>query len=267
MNDLSSILLTPSSQYSLNESLKQSKTYSFESGTTQTIGTKSVPSIIIDISYDNISQVEYDRIESAYQNNHSNTFLVNMESNLDIRLLYGKINNGVFAFGDYNFQTSISQMNSSEKRYTGKVTIITSVIFNYVEFQDIYNVPSFYSPNITTNTDFMNVLDLISPQKVSYGYELNRRFSNIGQSLSTQRDLGNSKRTWKLEFLCQESEWIELITFFRKKGGIGTFGIPKEGYFLDNTQLINARFKKDSFNHQKLIGGIYMISFEIIEVK
>ena len=80
--------------------------------------------------------------------------------------------------------------------------------------------------------------------------------------------MGNNKRTWKVEFVCQESEWIELITYFRKKGGINPFGMPKEGYFISNDQeLINAQFKRDSFSHQKVIGNVYLVNFEMIEVK
>jgi len=271
MNELTSELIGTNNDkifnISLNETLKQSRTFDFESGKVQTIGNKSIPSIIIDLVYRDISQAQYDEIETAYQNNHSNTFLIDLGQNLDIRLLYNLPNNGVFTFGEYGFETSINQMNASEKRYTGKITIITSVIFNYTQFQDIYNQPSSYTPKITTNEDFLNVLDLISPQKVIYGYELNKRFTNLGQSTSTQRDLGNNKRTWKLDFLCQESEWIELITFFRKKGGLGLFGIPKEGYFKSGEDLINARFKDDNCSHQKMIGNVYLASFEIIEVK
>ena len=254
---------------SLNESLKQSRTFDFESGTTQTIGNKSVPSIIVDLSYNAIDQATYQSLESSYQNNHSNTFLIDLGEDIDPRILYDLPNNGVWAFSNFSFDTSIQLMNKSEKRYSGKITIITSVLFNYVQFQELYNQPSSYSANITTDTSFLDVLDLISPQKVSYSYELNKLFKNSGQSVSTQRDLGNSKRTWKLEFFCQQAEWIELITYFRKKGGINPFGMPEEGYFIaGGTQnLINARFMKDSFRHQILLNNVYTVSFEMIEVK
>ncbi len=268
MNDLTNSLLTPSANISLDESLKQSKTITFESGLTQTIGTKSVPSLIIDLDYRNISQEEYDIIDGAYQQNHSNTFLLDFGENLDPRILFNRVDNGVYVFGNFNFSTSINQMNGSEKRYSGKITLITSVIFNYVQFQDIFNQPSSYSPNVSTNTDFVTILSEINPQSVDYNYELNRKFTNQGKSVSTQIDLGNNKKKWKLKFLCEESEWILLITFFRKKGGINLFGMPKEGYYYSNTQqLINARFEKDSFKHQKIIGGVYSIEFDIVEEK
>ena len=268
MNDLTNPLLGNEFNISLNESLKQSRTFNFESGLVQTIGNKSVPSVVVDLQFRSISQVTYDALEAAYQNNHSNTFLVNLGENLDIRILYDLPNNGVWAFSNFEFETSIANMNASEKRYSGKIVIFTSVIFNYTQFQGIFNEPSNYTPTTTTDTTFLDVLDLISPQKVTYGYELNKKFQNLGQSLSTQRDLGNNKRTWKVEFVCQESEWIELITYFRKKGGINPFGMPKEGYFISNDQeLINAQFKRDSFSHQKVIGNVYLVNFEMIEVK
>ncbi len=268
MNDLTNVLIDTSFNISLNESLKQSRTFDFESGTTQTIGNKSVPSLIVDISYKNISETDYNNLESAYENNHSNTFLVDLGQSMDIRTLYDLKNNGVWAFSNISFDTSIQNMNKNEKRYTGRITIISSVMFNYSQFQKMFNEPSNYTPNQTSDESFMNVLDLISPQKVTYSYELNRQFKNLGQSVSTQKDLGNSKKTWKLEFMCQNSEWIELITFFRKKGGIKPFGMPREGYFKHQSQqIINARFKKDSFQHQKVVGNIYLVTFEVIEVK
>lgn len=268
MNDLTSPLIGNEFNLSLNESLKQSRTFDFESGLVQTIGNKSVPSIIVDIAYKNINQTVYDSLEAVYQNNHSNTFLVNLGQDLDIRILYNLPNNGVWAFSNFQFETSAQQTTSSGNLYTGKITIITSVIFNYTEFQGIFNEPSNYTPNMTTDTSFSDVLEIINPRKVIYSYQLNRKFQNLGQSLSTQRDLGNSKRTWKLEFLCQESEWIELITYFRKKGGINPFGMTKEGYFINNSQqLINAQFQRDSFTHQKMIGNLYIVNFEMVEVR
>jgi len=267
MNDLTSILIGSESSINFNESLKQSRSIDFESGLAQTIGTKSVPSIIIDIGYSNISKADYDLIDGAYQNNHSNTFLVNLGDNFDPRILYNRANNGVFVFGDFSFDIAVDQMSNNEIRYSGKITIITSVLFNYPEFANIYDEPSGYSPNITTNTDLLDILDILSPRKIKYGYELNKRFSNVGQSVSTQKDLGNSKKTWKLDFLAQEAQWLEFVTFYRKKGSIGLFGIPINGYFDTTVQLINARFQKDSLSYQKIVGNIYMISFEIIEVK
>lgn len=272
MNDLTTSLIPMAFNISFNESLKQAQTFSFESGTVQTIGNKSVPSLIIDINYQNISQAQYDAIEFAYQNNHSTTFLIDLGDSLDPRILYNRPNNGVFVFGDFNFNTSINQINASEVRYSGKISIVTSVIFNYVQFQGIFNQPSNYSPNITTNTDFTSILSSVNPQSVEYGYKLNNRFSNIGQSVSTQDDLGNTKKTWKLQFFCEESEWLELITFYRKKGGIGIFGIPTEGYLKNGQQqLINATFdtelENDSVRYQKQIGNVYSIVFNIIEVK
>lgn len=274
MNDLTEQLIGVTNSenvltISLNESLKQSRTIDFESGTTQTIGTKSIPSIIVDLQYSAISQDAYNALESAYQNNHSNTFLVDFGQDLDIRVIYNLPNNGVWVFANFEFETSIQLMNKSEKRYSGKITLITSVIFNYTQFAMIFDEPSSYSPNITDNADFTSVLDTINPQKVVYGYELNKQFKNLGRSIQTQKDLGNSKRTWKLDFFCQEAEWLELITFFRKKGGINPFGIPKEGFLIsgDSQQIINARFRQDTFSHRKLIGGVYTVNFEIIEVK
>jgi len=267
MNDLSSVLIGNEFNISFNESLKQSQSFDFESGISQTIGTKSVPMMIIDIAYRSISKSQFDEIDGSYQNNHSNTFLVNLGDNFDARILYDRPNNGVFAFGDFSFETSIDEMNKGEKRYTGKVTLITSVLFNYQEFVNMYDEPSKYNPNITTNTDFLDILDILSPQKVMYGYDLNKRFTNLGQSISTQRDLGNSKKTWKLDFLAQESQWLELLTFYRKKGSIGLFGIPEQGYYNTTDQLINVRFLKDSLSYQKVIGNVYIMSFELIEVK
>lgn len=268
MNNLTSVLLNKDANENFQESLKQSQRFNFEDGTAQTIGYKSVPSLIIDLNYRNISQEDYNAIESAYQSNHSNTFLMNFGENIDPRINYSRLNNGVFVFGDYRFSTSINQMNASEKRYSGKISLITSTIFNYNEFSNIFNEPSQYIPNTTENTDFTAVLSEINPQSVEYGYELNRRFSNLGQSVSTQIDLGNNKKKWKLRFICEESDWLLLITFFRKKGGIGLFGMPLEGYyFSNNQQLINASFEQDSFKHAKLIGGVYQIEFNIIEVK
>ena len=264
MNDLSIDLLSCDYNRSYNESSKQSQVFNFEDGSTQTIGYKSVSAITIDLVYRNISKDEFDVIDEAYQNNHSNTFLVEFSDNEDPRISYTRINNGVFAFGGYSFNISAQQKN----RYNGKITLVTSVIFNYTEFSDIFNQPSSYSANLTANQDFIDVLSEINPNSVEYGYELNKRFSNLGKSVQTQDDLGNHKKTWKLKFLCGNEDWIRLITFFRKKGTIGTFGIPEEGYFLNITQRnILARFSEDTLKHSQQIGNLYSIEFNIIEVK
>lgn len=263
MNDLTNSLLSCNYTRNYNESSKQSRVFDFEDGTTQTIGYKSVTSTTIDLTYRNISESEYQLIEQAYQNNHSNTFLLTFNENEDSRINYGA-NNGVFVFSNYSFSISAQQKN----RYNGKITLVTSVIFNYSQFSDIFNETSFYTPNETSNSDFIEVLSEINPNSVEYGYELNRRFTNLGSSLQTQEDLGNNKKTWKLKFLCGSEEWVKLITFFRKKGSIGTFGIPIEGYYTNGLQqVILARFKEDNLKHSQQIGNIYSVEFNIIEVK
>ncbi len=268
MTDLTSVLIPPSYNQSFNESSKQSMSFNFESGTAQTIGNKSISRIVIDIQYQNISEAQYQNIDASYQQNHSTTFQVNLGKNIDPRLIYGQTKNGVFAFTGFHFDTSTQSMNGHEKRYNGKVTLTTSVIFNYPEFQKLYNEPSTYSMNESSDISMHSLLDIISPHKVTYGYRLNQNKSNSGESVASQRDLKNAKKTWVLEFFCVESDWIELITFFRKKGGINPFGMPKEGYFVsENQQLIKARFANDTMPHQRAIGGVYQLTFKIEEVK
>lgn len=264
MNDLTSTLIGIESGISFNESLKQSKTFNFEDGTTQSIGYKSVPSITADITYTNISYDQFIAIETAFQNNHSNTFLVDLGSSKDARILSSRLNNGVWVFADWRFSITSQQKN----RYSGKITLVTSVIFNYTQFQDFYNEPSSYTPNVSYNEDFTNILSNINPYKVDYSYQLNKKLSNVGASISTQKDLSNNKRRWTLYFLCRSDDWLSLITFFRQKGSIGLFGMPVDGFYIDiNQQKILARFENDSFSHSQQIGGIYNISFSIIEVK
>lgn len=263
MNDLTSVLTNKAFEISYNETLKNSSNFNFENGTTQTIGTKSVPSLIIDFNCRNISKDVFLEIEKAYQNNHSNTFLCNLTSRVDPRILNYKVNNGVWVFADWNFTLNAQKKNL----YDGKFTLVSSVLFNYPEFLNIYNQPSNYIPNISTNKDFLNVLSGRNPYQVNYSYVLNKKTANIGKSISTQRDLTGNKRLWRLSFICNASEWLDLITFYRKKGAIGLFGMPVEGYYLNEKQvLINARFNTDSFKYTQQLGNIYYIDFEVIEV-
>lgn len=304
MENLTSALLVKHYNYDVEEWVKQGANVKFDSGKEQRIVGASIPAISLRISYRGLDTNEYEVIRSLYENNHSNTFIVDLDSFIDKRPEIMDINSSVWVFKEFEFTIDATSL-----LYSGTITLLTSVFFNYAQYQDLFAQSSWYTPIISQNEDFVNVLDEAPSYKVDLKYDNNALFSNIGQSARHIKNKGGLKRSWTMYWVITESQFIKLLTFYRKKSGImGTFGIPSfgtnvgivpayalDGYIINqddyvafdiiyveplyienqadyikaetSLELTLGRFMNDSFKYQKRVDGIYICQADFIEVK
>lgn len=265
MNDLTSTILQRQFSYNISEFAKQASNVVFADGTEQRISTRSSPAIRLDVQYMNISDTVFGQLRTAFEANHTRTFQLQISTPIDSRVLVGTAaNNSTWAFIDWEFEASADKPN----RYNGKISCMSSALFNYASFQALYTESSAYTANTTTNTDFETVLTTARPYRVKHSYILNGLKNNVGASLSGQKDKLNAKRSWELSWHLSEAEFVALQTFYRKKGAIlGTFGMPSKGYYNVGDTLIKARFLSDTLDYNKDVQGRYFVTAQVVEVK
>jgi hypothetical protein len=288
MLNLSTTLLAKNVNWDIGESTKQGEGVQFDSGAEQRVVRSSIPSINLSISYRGLTFAEFETLRSMYQNNHSNTFIMDLSDapsgdNLDLRRDAMGVNASVWVFKSFMFGVS-----AQDRLFHGNIELVTSVFFNYSEYQDAFAQSSSYTPSPSTDESFMDVVIDAAPQAVQLTYQNNALFSNIGKSVRHARNKGGLKRKWSLQWVLQQDDFMRLITFYRKNGGImGEFGMPDfgaeahewSGYIADDyiaddyiTGSVtdgntNARFAQDSFQFIKRVDGLYSCSADLIEVK
>jgi len=314
MNNLTSVLLSHNYHHQIEEWAKQGSSIPFDSGIEQRIVNYSVPAFELTISYRGLTYSNYKAIRDAYEANNSNTFIVDLNdeidtnyyieagtgyienqddyidqtiSVIDLRPQTMTLNSSVWAFKDFQFKVEARTL-----LYTGKITLVTSVFFNFDAYQDLFTQSSTYTQSPSTDLSFINILTDARPYAVDLKYINNAIFSNIGQSARHARNKGGLRRYWSMYWLLNESNFLKLLTFYRKNSGMmGEFGVPDYGteaglsvqYIVDDDEylenpddyvlwsgldsLSNARFQGDSFQYQKRIDGLYQCQADFIEVK
>jgi len=261
MNNLTSTLLVKHYNYDIEEWSKQGSALPFDSGREQRVVSTSIPAIHIGVSYRGLTESDYNSLRTAYEGNHSNTFICDLSSFIDKRPDFMTINSSVWAFSEFNFT-----IDAKSKLYSGKIGLVTSVFFNFTEYQDLHTETSSYTRNTSIDTSFQNVLDVAPPNQSVMSYLNNALKSNIGQSARHGKDKGGLLRTWTLSWLIDESSFIQLLTFYRKSAGImGEFGLVE--VWTTAEQNTNARFMQDSFKYNKQVNGFYVCRAEFQEVK
>ncbi len=263
MNNLTATILANHSHFEVEEWLKQGQSLDFNSGKNQRYVKTSIPSIEMQITYKNLNFAQFTDLKNAYEDNHSNTVIVDADDIHDLRPDVMGLNSSTWAFKEFRFNVKAPTI------YNGTIKLVTSVFFNYSEYQNQFSQSSSYTP-ITSNDDsFETVLNTATPYQVDYDYMSNSIFSNIGSSARHIKDKGGLRKKWTLNWLLQESQFLELLTYYRKKAGImGVFGIPEEGspYINLETGLTNAMFMTDSFKYSKRVDNMYICKADIIEV-
>jgi hypothetical protein len=233
----------------------------FDSGKEQRVVGGTIPAFEITLSYSNITLTKYSVLRYVYEHNFANTFKCLFDNKIDKRSQLMTNDAEVFMFKDFQFTADAKKPNI----ISGKITLSSSVFFNFPTYQNLFEQSSEYIPTITTDTSFINVLEDAQPNQVSYKYSNQSIMSNIGISGRHIKDKG-LKRAWSLTWFLQETDFLKLLTFYRKKSGImGEFGIPANGY--NNTEIINARFMQDSIQYQRRLDGLFQVSADFIEVK
>jgi|SaaInlLV_10m_DNA_3_1039740.scaffolds.fasta_scaffold00252_39 hypothetical protein len=226
MNDLTSILLDNHSHFDIEETVKTGSAMTFDSGKEQRVVGGSIPSFDITLTYSNITLVKYESLRSVYESNFANTFKCLFDNSIDKRSQLMTNDAEVFIFKDFQFTADAKK----PQILSGRITLLSSVFFNFSAYQDLFSQSSSYTATTTTDESFIDVLEDAQPNQVSYKYSNQSIMSNIGISGRHIKDKG-LKRAWTMTWLLEETDFIKLLTFYRKKSGImGEFGIPDRGY-------------------------------------
>lgn len=260
MNNLTTVLLTKNSRYDLDETGKQGSSVMFDSSSEQRITKYSIPSTKIIISYRGLSNAEFHALRTAFESNYANTFIMDIDSFLDTRKETMTINSTTWGFGDFQFNKYPNGC------INGEITLVTSLFFNFTEYQDMFTETSTNIIDITTDTSFKLLLQTSSPRAVTYAYQNNSLLSNIGRSQRLTKDKGGLRRVYAFQWLLAETEFLSLLKFYRKNAGImGEFGMTD--FDIDDTVLINSRFMTEDIQYVKRLDGLYETELQVIEVK
>lgn len=261
MNNLTTTLLANQRNYDIEEWAKSGKPLRFDSGKEQRVVTTSIPAISLTIDYNPLSYTDYNTLRVAYESNHASAFICDLNSFIDKRPTFMDINSATWAFSGFNFS-----IDAKTSLYVGKITLITSVFFNYAAYQDLFTQSSTYTRSTSTDTSFQLVLDDAPAYQSTLSYASNNIMSKIANSVRHTKDKGGLLRTWTLAWVLNESQVLKLVTFYRKNGGImGEFGMPET--WSSSGQITNARFVQDSLQYNKRVDGLYTCRADFIEVK
>ena len=259
MDNLTTALLTSHSRYDIDESVKQGNTVSFDSSVEQRITRYSIPSLSLTITYRGLSNAEYASIRSSFEGHYARTFLLDL-GELDLRPDLMTTNSAAWVFTDFKFNKLPAGC------INGQITILTSVFFNFTEYQDLFTESTTNTLSTSLDTTFKTLLTTTSPISVEYGYENNSLRSNIGVSARLNKDKGGLRRKYTLQWLTEESEFLALLQYYRKKSGImGEFGMTD--FDIDNDVIINSKFQDGSMSYVKRLDGLYETQLTIVEVK
>ena len=262
MNNITTTILANHNQIRVEEWTKQGSALEFNNGNNQRIVRNSVPAIEMDISYDGLTKSQFDALVTIYEANHASTVIIDADDIHDLRDTSIGLNASVWAFKEFKFNVVAPQV------YSGQIKMITSVFFNYTQYQNEFSQSSSYSPVTSSDTSFTTVLNSAQPNKIVFEYTTNINGSNIGNSARHLADKGGLRKVWELNWHLSESEFLTLLTFYRKKGGImGQFGMPPEGANgLGSGTKTNAGFMEDSFKFERLLDNRYVCKAKIVEL-
>jgi len=258
MNDLTSTLLDNHSHFDIEETVKTGSALTFDSGKEQRIVGGSIPAFEITLTYSNIHLDKYEALRGAYEANFANTFICLFDNNIDKRSQLMTDNAEVFIFKDFQFTADAQK----PLYLSGKITLLSSVFFNFSAYQDLFTQSSSYTPTVTADESFINVLEDAQPHQVTYKYSNQSIMSNIGVSGRHIKDKG-LKRAWSMTWLLEETDFLKLLMFYRKKSGImGEFGITDRGYVpheYNTIQLYSAGYFLE--NVDDYVQSDYLINY------
>lgn len=226
MNNLTTTLNAKLSGVDAEEFTKQGGLIEMTAGNVQRIAAMTMPAFTIRLRYENISTVEWLALRDVFQLNHSNTFIYEANDIHDARLQALGVNASVWAFKNWEFTAS-----AKTGRFSGVIELVSSVYFNYPEYQALATQESTYNFTESTDLTFNDLLSYISPYQVKYRYTGNSITSSIMRSNANIKDRGGLRKVWTLNWLVDEADFLELIQFYRKRGGVfSEFGMTDGGY-------------------------------------
>jgi len=258
MNDLTSILLDSHSHFDIEETVKTGNAVTFDSGKEQRVVGGSIPAFEITLTYSNITLTKYEALRGAYESNFANTFICLFDNKIDKRSQLMTDNAEVFIFKEFQFVADAKK----PLYLSGRITLLSSVFFNFTAYQELFSQSSSYTPTVTTDESFIDVLEDAQPHQVSYKYVNQSIMSNIGVSGRHIKDKG-LKRVWSMSWLLEETDFLKLLMFYRKKSGImGEFGVTDRGYVphqYNTIQLYSAGYYLD--NVDDYVQSNYLINY------
>ena len=262
MNNITSSVMANHNNIKVEEWTKYGSALEYDNGNNQRIVRNSVPALEMDISYQGLTKSQFDALVTIYQANHANTIIIDADDIHDLRDTSIGLNASVWAFKEFKFNVVAPQI------YSGHIKFISSVFFNYTAYQNKFSQSSTYSPVTSSDTSFTTILNSAQPHKVEYEYLSNSNASTIGHSARHIEDRGGLRKVWQLSWHLSESDFLVLLTFYRKKGGImGQFGMPPEGANgLGSGTKTNAMFMEDSFKFERLLDSRYTCKAKIVEL-
>lgn len=307
MNNLTAILNARLSGIDSEEYTKQGGIIEMTDGRVQRIASMTAPSFSIKLNYSNLDTDAWLSLRSAFEANHSNTFIYEASHIHDPRHDYIGDNASVWAFKGWEFSTD-----ARTRRFSGYIELVSSVYFNYAEYLALGDQLSSYEFTESSDYTFNDLLAYISPYQVKYAYLGNSLVSSVMRSTQHIKDRGGLRKKWTLNWLVDEADFLELIKFYRKRGGVFnsfgmteggyTFSVPSlymdegyvsygyavdtksqglfstymespndyvdEGYFInDFFYNLKATFSHDGFKYQKRIDGYYEVEADILEAR
>jgi len=259
MNDISSIL-QDTEKVDVEEWTRQGSAVEFNSGKQQSVVRTSIPAYELKISYKSISQSRFEALRNEYENNHANTATLDVDSLVDdLRDTGSK----TWIFSDFKFTLDGTQ------RFTGQISLISSVLFNHPQYTaGIVNASSYdQTANETTDTSFMDMLQICTPYQIVFEYLSNSLVSQIGSSVHHSKDKSGLRRRFKYSWYIQEAEFIELQKFFRKKSILGVIGITDLATFgIGGSLKKTFKVMNDSLKFTKNRDGMFKVQAEVFEV-
>tara|TARA_R110002051_G_scaffold316421_1_gene396025 strand:+ start:370 stop:1161 length:792 start_codon:yes stop_codon:yes gene_type:complete len=262
MNNITTTIMANHNNVKVEEWVKQGGALEFNNGNNQRIIANSVPALEMDVSYSGLTKAEFDALVTVYEANHASTVIVDADDIHDLRDTSIGLNASVWVFKDFKFNVIAPQV------YSGHIKLVTSIFFNYTAYQSEFSQSSSYSPVTSSDTSFTTVLNSAQPNKVEYEYVTNANASSLGQSARHISDKGGLRKMWQLSWHLSEADFLTLLTYYRKKGGImGQFGMPPEGANgLGSGTKTNASFMEDSFKFERLLDNRYVCKAKIVEL-
>ena len=262
MNNITTTIMANHNNVKVEEWVKQGGSLEFNNGNNQRIIANSVPALEMDVSYNGLTKTQFDALVTVYEANHASTVIIDADDIHDLRDTSIGLNASVWVFKDFKFNVIAPQV------YSGHIKLVTSIFFNYTAYQSEFSQSSSYSPVTSSDTSFTTVLNSAQPNKVEYEYVTNANASSLGQSARPIADKGGLRKMWQLSWHLSEADFLTLLTYYRKKGGImGQFGMPPEGANgLGSGTKTNASFMEDSFKFERLLDNRYVCKAKIVEL-
>ena len=297
MKDLTSLLLNNDItwNYKINEFLNYSNVVYFDDGTEQQNFLNNIPEYQITISYKGLSLTEYEVLRTKYEQNNTNVFKIVFPSGIDTR----EVETNVFRFEEFSFEISPGS-SISKPLFSGYVSVVSSLFFNFEDYQEQYEMNSSYNITTSTNRDFIDLIENNCLTNISHNYLNNNILTN-----RFNKDKNGLLKIISFNFLVKEEGLLELRNFYRnnlkKTFGCPALGIPKLydfyienqsdyideniyvvrdylieqddyvvklNYFIEDYGIVfNSRLVNDSFSYEKNTFDLYNVKMEVIEVK